>query len=73
VENGKAATSCANLISTCLLWLSLSFKAKEKSSNLAFIPSKVLSLEISLLTIVSLILACSMIKSLRVDCWKLGE
>jgi hypothetical protein len=47
--------------------------AEEKSSILVFISSRILSLEASFLTIVSLILVCSKIKFRRGGCLKLEE
>jgi hypothetical protein len=65
VETSSVADNHAICISIFLLKLSCSFMAKEKVSILAFILSKILSLEIIILDKLSLILACSKINSLK--------
>jgi hypothetical protein len=68
VAKDKVEANCAICNSIFLLNFICSLTAKEKSSNLAFIPSSILSLKGSFLEIFLLILACSNINSLKGGC-----
>jgi hypothetical protein len=73
VAKGRAEANWANCNSMFLLKVSWSFMAEEKLFILVFIFSRILSLNASLLEIVSLILAYSKIESLKDGCLGLEE